>query len=579
MKRPRPATRPATLLACLYCLLPLLLGALLPAARCREIVATDEWQLLSENDTVPAGLHVRVDLSTGQKWAKLPSDDEDDGPIGAAAWSAEVDSTGALSVLEAADGGGTYEEGETEPPSERDYDMMHRVLTSLPPGELERYGGLPALPSAPAGASTDAAAVITAEMRAEFERRMEELWRMRQEELAGMQEELADLPSMLKERKKVLREFLADPRGGLERMLAKRELAPDDGDGGPALADDAVAALRDLEYQLSDVDMARDFHTLGGWGVLVALLREGPDSRPGAGPEGEDELAVLADEVRALAAMAVGTAAGNVGEFRRWALEDVSPAVAGVPSFAGGPAAGPVTAVSELTRAFASELDRRSDLTSEGGTMAVMPSQSNARYRAAVTFRLRAVYALGALLRGNPAAQRAFVAGGGPGLLVRDALGTLSSVRGPRTDASLVGLDRKLASKVLSLGEDVATDAALHAEDYGDGGDGGPSPGAIVGSFTTEAWCDLALRMLSSPPGDGTAGDVAGRGIKERALRSASALGPGCAASTGDDSWGVEEVIRVRSEWNREGSGDGLDPSYRRELLELADGVLHVLRR
>ncbi|EJK55357.1 hypothetical protein THAOC_24916, partial [Thalassiosira oceanica] len=111
--------------------------------------------------------------------------------------------------------------------------------------------------------------------------------------------------------------------------------------------------------------MARDFHTLGGWGVLVALLREGPDSRPGAGPEGEDELAVLADEVRALAAMAVGTAAGNVGEFRRWALEDVSPAVAGVPSFAGGPA-GPVTAVSELTRAFASELDRRADLTSEG---------------------------------------------------------------------------------------------------------------------------------------------------------------------------------------------------------------------
>ena len=31
-------------------------------------------------------------------------------------------------------------------------------------------------------------------------------------------------------------------------------------------------ALMDLEDHLSDIDMARDFHTLGGWRPLVALL-------------------------------------------------------------------------------------------------------------------------------------------------------------------------------------------------------------------------------------------------------------------------------------------------------------------
>ena len=276
--------------------------------------------------------------------------------------------------------------------------------------------------------------------------------------------------------------------------------------------------------------------------------------------------------------MAVGTAAGNVGEFRHWALEDVSAVFERVDTddrvFSEGRHEH-VSAVSALVRTFEDELDRRSAGTVAGGTMAV-PAHSAARYRKAVTFRIRAVYALGALLRGNPEAQRLFVREGGPDLLVRDALGTLSSVRG---DRPLVKLDYKLASKVLSLGEDVVADASLHAGDYESGGGTREEDGAgsIAGSFATEAWCDLALRMLSPP--DGTIGLVAERAVKERALRSARALGPGCRASSGDGSWGVDEVTKVRSEFNREGSGDGLDPAYRRELLELADGVLEVLRQ
>merc|ERR1719253_57448 len=53
-------------------------------AEAKEIAATNEWQLLSENDTIPAGLHVRMDLSTGEKWAKIPEDEERDEDVEAA---------------------------------------------------------------------------------------------------------------------------------------------------------------------------------------------------------------------------------------------------------------------------------------------------------------------------------------------------------------------------------------------------------------------------------------------------------------------------------------------------------------
>ena len=104
----------------------------------------------------------------------------------------------------------------------------------------------------------------------------------------------------------------------------------------------------------------------------------------------------------------------------------------------------------------------------------------------------------------------------------------------------------------------------------------------FVASFTTEQWCDLSLRMLA-PPTE-VVGEMSSRGIKERALSAVRAMAPSCQKVyaqeevDGDIVWGVEEVKRVRVEWNREGSGDGLDPVYRKELLDLVDGVLGVLQ-
>ena len=37
----------------------------------KEIEATHEWTLIGENDTIAAGMHVKMDMTTGEKWVKL----------------------------------------------------------------------------------------------------------------------------------------------------------------------------------------------------------------------------------------------------------------------------------------------------------------------------------------------------------------------------------------------------------------------------------------------------------------------------------------------------------------------------
>ena len=78
-----------------FTLVAILLGtSLLYTAKAKEIVATHEWQLLSEDDTLPAGLHVRMDLSADKRWAKLVTDER--------VAEVEIDAgTGKLEIAEA----------------------------------------------------------------------------------------------------------------------------------------------------------------------------------------------------------------------------------------------------------------------------------------------------------------------------------------------------------------------------------------------------------------------------------------------------------------------------------------------
>ena len=554
---------------------------------------------------------MRVDLSTGEKWAKLPSDDENgEENIKAAAVEndddergdrqkkvnvATIDASGALTIVPDDDKSSDDGKAQEQSTASKDYTMMHRVMSHLPPEELESFGGLPALPS------TDSSTTkLTAQELKEFETKMELLWQHRQEELQKFQDSIADLPKILQERIGTIKEYLMES-GKLEELLTRRLSDKDDdnmNEDDDGIANNVLKALQDLEFQLSDVDMARDFHTLGGWPYLIALLDDTLHhvNNYNYELEGADLAALrsLVYEIQALAATTIGTAVSNLGEFRSWALEDVSSTINELRK--------PVeremekkemTALSHLTQVFKTELDQRTEAMA-GGTMAVesVPSSSNtiAKAKSQATYKLRAIYGLGSLIRGNPTAQQMFVVNNGPDVLVRNVLGTLSNVRGP-TETSLSRLDYKFASRVLALGEDVVMDVVLHDQDYIQidestnkdvkekyAREGVTTANQLVASFTTEQWCDLSLRMLS-PPTE-VVGETSSRGIKERALSAVRAMAPSCQLyqEEGSDIWGLKDVKRVRAEWNREGSGDGLDPVYRKELLDLVDGVLGVLQ-
>jgi len=47
-------------------------------ANAKEIEVTDEWQKVEGNDTIPAGVHVRMDMTTGGKWVKAMSEDDEE---------------------------------------------------------------------------------------------------------------------------------------------------------------------------------------------------------------------------------------------------------------------------------------------------------------------------------------------------------------------------------------------------------------------------------------------------------------------------------------------------------------------
>jgi len=562
---------------------------------------------------------VRMDLSTGEKWAKLPSSEEGESEenIKAAAVEsggghvAEMDASGALTVVSDDDNDDNDSDTinndkssnnkEDSKQTTKDYKMMHRVMSQLPPEELAPFGGLPALPS-----SNDTTTKLTALELQEFETKMELLWQHRQDELQKMQSDgsIADLPKILGERIGMLKGYLMDSGDELMELLEGRRRRIDDDEdeedgtsNSSSSANNIIEALRDLEFQLSDVDMARDFHTLGGWPYLIALLDDTLHGGHDDVNENNDEIQALVDEIRALAATTIGTAVSNLGEFRHWALEDVSSTVNEVRMNNNSDKNEKMTALSLLTRVFQEELDQRTEAMA-GGTMAVEGPSSHtvAMAKSRATFKLRAIYGLGSLLRGNPTAQQQFILNNGPDVLVRNVLGTLSNVRGPTADdPSLSRLDYKFASKVLALGEDVVMDVVLHDEEYIQidetttddvkeryAAEGVTTANQLVASFTTEQWCDLSLRMLA-PPTE-VVGEMSSRGIKERALSAVRAMAPSCQTlytqeeMDGDIVWGVEEVKRVRVEWNREGSGDGLDPVYRKELLDLVDGVLGVLQ-
>jgi nucleotide exchange factor SIL1 len=493
-------------------ILPLLVACtitspLLLLTHAKEIEVTPEWQLLGENDTIPAGMHVRMDLSTGEKWVKLP--DEDDSKSSVTSLAATVHPDGSVQAQEEisrqnADGNEEKEPG-------YDYTMMHRTLSKLPAEEMQKYGGLPELPSG--GTKT----ILTPEERKLFEARMAQIWEQRQAELKEVQEQLLDVPEILKERMKGIKEYLRDPLGHLRSFNLDDEEDEDKG-----VVTHVISLLKDLEFQLTDLDNARDFHTLGGWELLVVLLSEDAHVQNNTISKLSPSIEAKLRAVQAHAAWTIGTAVKNTGEFFPYAIEPVKLN-----------ASTTTTALDMILGVFCKDYE----------------DQESRPIRTLLT---KSIYAIGALLRGNRIAQTRLVEVQG----------------GPRLGQKLQQLleesyDIKLVQRLISLAGDLITDIQL------DGDASTPDLNkSIIQSFTTPQWCQMVSSVL-------TTANLLPVSIQETVMDATAAMAIHCS------SWKEktdEHKAAVRRFWNDwEENKDDNDIEHLNQLKKQATQLRKLL--
>lgn len=245
----------------------IVLAALVPVA--------SEWMVWPSEAEVPVGASVRVDMATGQRWIEVNTTEapqllggarsqEVGSPRGMALADADLDAAFRQSV-ERATRAEDPSSGEAE--SSTPAQKILAALGRLPEQEQTRL------------AQTMGRARLSELSEAE----LASAWESRQAELATSMAARAEPSEVLRSRLEVLRDFEAG-RVSEARVLDE---------------------LIELDYDLSDLDEARDFHhALKGLETLEGLLKEGYPAK-----------------VRAAAAAALGTAVKNDEDLSNIALE------------------------------------------------------------------------------------------------------------------------------------------------------------------------------------------------------------------------------------------------------------------
>jgi nucleotide exchange factor SIL1 len=573
--------------------------SLSPAA----FVATTEWQEIPDGVALPPGLFVRMDLEKNKRFAKLITAEERaaDGTAKDGAYAVAVKPGGetetvnhlgqkqrqksakknknsnnnkkkksssdgskggpAIISLTKEDGarataalglgglssrirsGSANETAATLPvvdPTKMMYDVLHSVL---PEGE--------------ARAAMEAARASMP--RAEFRRVLRSLWDKRQKELA-------EAMATVRDEAKYMQQLLDGLVGGEEGTDAEHNAT--------AVALGKRNLLEVVEWEVQDLDKARDFRTLGG---LAVVLRELGDADAG---------------VRAAASHVIGTFAKNFGEAQAWALgagtlpflqaqlREAYEGFGGADSGGGG--------------CGGNEPGEDLVTSSKGGGGGAGSSCEVPR---------RAVYALGALLRQNKRAQAVFVANGGMDTLLR--CGEHAAAR----------RSAKLVVKVMSLATDLLQEHMAEAggaaglDDWSGGlsgqmaaalaanGTNGAAAAAaglddeakelleevsapVLASLRQPRWCLLPVRALVLFERDNKFNSVREKALKlmKRTLghcaRTFAEEPPLAAVAATDEAVSAAATLRAAvAEW-RAADVEVLDPDYRDELVGLAEDVL-----
>jgi len=466
-------------------------------ANAKEIEVTDEWQMVEGNDTIPAGVHVRMDMTTGEKWVKAMGDDDDEEEANKVK-EVHIEKGKSVAVVEG-NGDVTIEESdEAFQSSEPNYDfeMMHRTLSKLPPEEIIAMGGLPEVPEKDKPA------------RAAFEEHMLKIWKTRQADLLELE---LNFPEILKARIKGIKDYLEDPLAGLE------EVDPED-DYDDDVVTDIVSLLKDLEFQLSDIDMARDFHTMEGWPLLVKLLWV--DTHVPINQTIDDLAPATRTKIRTVqsyAAWAIGTAVKNTEEFYPYGVESVS--------------------IGDLQRSTA--IDLLIDIFCD--------SYNGSTSWEIRTLLTKGIYAIGAILRGNELAQAQ--------ITKSDGFKRLGKKFRELSQQGFNSSNTKLIQRLAGLSMDIVQDL--------------PKDNSLVGSISS-AFCDASCELFSSEI-------LVPWRVQETLVKAIAVMGPYCGASTCDTTSIRDIVETIKSDWLTK--KDNFDEDHFQELVDMAGEAFASLDR
>jgi hypothetical protein len=530
------------------------------------------WIPLGQNDSMPVGSHVRLDMTTGERW--ILSTDPDAASSSDSGTSAMVVSdSGSIETIQQGESQSVLSENHEDDAPNYDYEMMHRTLSQLPEDEIQRIG----LPS-------------KEEMsQEEFESKMRTIWEYRQALLQKWENDyLADVPQILKDSIGVLNQYAAAVTNDAETNSPET----------------VIGTLQDLEYQLSDIDMARDFFTLGGWSTLVQLVAM----------ESSDD-----SKVPGMAAWVLGTAVKNTEEFHGKPMENVTLLVKTneeVGSNKTGSEIVPIQTTALQVVQYQYEVTmNRIQLLSQTNESPERQQMFSARF-----FQLqKLLYALGSMLRGNRRAQIAYITESSGGSFSGLDVSMSSSQALAQSVDFLVSLELadsnhrnmndnvwKLIQRLLMLIHDIVSDITLHPttdsqlrqlspdvlQVVRDHVIGDPSTTAVDSWLVQEfvrrtSWCDTILAILQKAVEESVSG--IGRSTGEAALQAFHSVAPACLSRVGDEdshsslAWSnlgrIRDIVdQLGQQWLEEESSGMVHGDMQSERAHLIASVLELVK-
>ncbi|KAF1330189.1 hypothetical protein FI667_g5421, partial [Globisporangium splendens] len=269
--------------------------------RVPEFVATGEWKEILPGQGIPRGLHVRVNLETGKKEAKLmDSTDvevdesmrsvvvEQDATVTVATdVSGEIDTVVSKKESASHDGGIIPVDNADAQEEEQSAGVSDENADEAPPAPREPawnhekiYEVLQALPEPPTLNGMDIHEAHAKLSKEEFRKQIIALWKQRQQDL------------------KDAMDTMQDDAKYLGKLLEQFRDAEQEGN-----ADEQLNVLEVLEWEVQDLDKTHIFHFIGGFDIISGYLNS------------------TNLRVRAGASWVIGTASKSYRDGQNWAID------------------------------------------------------------------------------------------------------------------------------------------------------------------------------------------------------------------------------------------------------------------